>query len=185
MGKGKIFIGEIMADQIAALELLQTSMGSLETAMDSQVLKMDDQITALGEINSSVASTINTLFVKPDPTLNEIILNAADVSPTTADVVVKTVLCLANGSITVSGKLKSNSTSYYSIFQCSIDGGTAIELKKTNSTTYQSFSYDLQVRAGTVMSFIMVDHGGVPTLEAGAKITFDYATAIEAGAIVV
>lgn len=178
MAKGKIFIGEIMGDMVAALN-------SVDLAMTAQVDKMDDQITALGEINSSVEGTINTLFVKPDPTLNEIILNAADVSPTTADVVVKTFLCLANGSITVSGNLKSNSTSYYSIFNCSIDGGTAIELIKTNSTTYQAFSYDLQVRAGTVMSFIMVDHGGVPTLQAGAKITFDYATAIEAGALVV
>lgn len=120
MAKGKIFIGDIMADMVAAL-------GSIDDTMLSQIAKTDEQIIELQNINDTVGQGIQAGNII-DGTENIIVLNAANVvaTATSADAYAEIgrVKCFSKGKIRISGRIVHATSSARAQMCYSTDGGT-------------------------------------------------------------
>lgn len=170
MASGKIFIGNIMADMVDAL-------GSMEESMEDQIDKMDDQIAELENINTAVGQTVisGNLGIGTDNTL---ILNTSDIningSGTTE---VARVNSFAKGTITITGKIKSNTPSGTATLQYSIDNGsTKVNVGTTQSTGYVSVSANVNITTTTtIIIYFNYNWGGnIGTLEANScKINYN------------
>lgn len=148
MAKGKIFIGEIMADQVSALSSMQSAMGI-------QTGKMDEMVTRLINLGESSAQAINTLKIEssildeniktvfPVAAIPETLLSATYTA-------IKSFKSLAEGSIAVKivGKIRMQSSPATISLQAAykknggtvVYGGTAI-ICNANQTKDFTFTF--------------------------------------------
>ena len=164
MAKGKIFIGEIMGDMVA-------SLGSLETAMDSQVLKMDDQITELQVINTTVGQGISSGNLIPADT--GAVLNTVDITAqSTLKASVGKVKCFGKGKVRVRGEIKTASgTGAKAILYYSLNGAADVQVQAAVAETYSVVSADIAVKdLDEIELKIFANTGATATIKANTGI---------------
>lgn len=137
MAKGKIFIGEIMADMVAAL-------GSIDDTMLSQIAKTDEQIIELQTINDNIGQSISAGNIKSG-TENIILLSETDKTITNQQTAIEIgrIKSFAYGKINISAEILGASA--YTYLQYSINGGTKVSIGAAASASYTVRSADINV----------------------------------------
>jgi hypothetical protein len=167
-----VYLGKMM-------ESLDLKIDSLMTAMDNQVLKMDDQIAALNTVNTTVAQSISAGNLMPGPGNSCVVNGATDVTRQTETLFeVGRAKIFGNGKIralatmkTSSGSVGNNGYIYYSI-----NGGTSTLLGSVLNTSYQTIQKDIAVNYLDEIVFSLRSSGTSPsvTLQAESlKIEYD------------
>lgn len=138
MAKGKIFIGEIMADMVTAL-------GSIDDTMISQITKIDEQITELQEINNSVGQSIQTGKIAAG-TENVLILNDTEINTNgTVTKEIGAAKVYADGSLKIGAMIRRVGTNSTLFLKYAINAGA-----QTNIGTVPTANGSFELRETTI-----------------------------------
>jgi hypothetical protein len=167
MAKGKIFIGEIMADMVTAL-------GSIDDTMLSQITKIDEQIAELQTINTTVAQTVTSGNLESG-TENIISITHTEKSSSVGS---PTEICrfksFALGKVNLSAMLQCSHNYNYAKLKYSKDGGTTkIQIGSavgSPAVTWALVQGDINVAIGDeVILYVAIDDAGGYTVKAQAN----------------
>lgn len=176
-----IYLGKMM-------ESLDGKINSLMDAMDSQSLKMDDQIAAINAqistltlISKNTGQTITQLNLKPG-TVKEVNLNPSGIKSTKSTTFVQVIKIVSNatGSLTIEGYIRSQSTNGTWIAYSVDNGATWNAISDTTGTTPKLFTFNLPLIKGDVLIGIRTSNASWEAiLNENCKLKYDVISMLE------
>lgn len=157
MAKGKIFIGEIMGDMIA-------SLGSLETAMDNQVLKMDEQIVELQTVNTSIGQAMDKANVRVGDTVLNLVHAKIEAASSSTEKVYASCKLFCTGSIKIGAVGRRSASAKGDLYYRLNGGAWAIFGELPNSSPVE-VSANIAVTANDYLEFAYKSNTSTVTIE--------------------